>query len=336
MKTEVVFLKPLAPFHLQTGGLGHESTDIFPRADTISSALIYLWFRQFGEVPGFPEELPFRISSCFPVVVDSDGNRVQLYPKPIGVSIDPSKVEHKMFKSIDWIDEVLFEKWRHGDVVSNLFPEDANDKRLAFGGKVLLAEQRSFTSDKLYDQQARTRVTLDRVTSASVPFHYVQTHFSNSVLFSMHIQVEEKWKDTFMGLLRLLGDEGLGADRTVGMGHFSVLPEVLEREYTVNRKADKWLNLGVFNPGLKVAAINWEASAYAIVNRSGWVSGSSLRRSPVVAIAESALLATGTDGPPEGSVPMVLDSSSELIPESDRIAHDVYRDCRGFFIPTML
>jgi CRISPR-associated protein Csm4 len=152
----------------------------------------------------------------------------------------------------------------------------------------------------------------------------------------MHFQVEEQWRDTFMGLLRLLGDEGLGADRTVGMGHFSVLPEVIEREYAVNSKADKWLNLGVFNPGLKVAAIDWGASAYAILNRSGWVSGTSLRRSPVIAIAESALLVTGTGQAPQGAIPLVLDSTSDLIPEKDRIGYDIYRDCRGFFIPTKL
>ncbi|AXJ02440.1 CRISPR type III-A/MTUBE-associated RAMP protein Csm4 [Cyclonatronum proteinivorum] len=335
MKTEVVFLKPLAPFHLQTGGLSHESTDVFPRADTLSAALTYLWFRQYGEVPGFPHELPFRISSCFPVVVDEQGNQIQLYPKPLGVSIDPSSTDHKMFKSIDWIDEVLFEKWRIAGKDFMDIPSDANDKRLAFGGKVLLAEPRSFAADKLYDQLARTRVVLDRVTQASVPFHYVQTHFSASTLFSIHIQVDAAHKDTFMALLRLLGDEGIGADRTVGMGQFEVLPEVIEREYTEKEPVSKWFNLGIFNPGGQVGAIQWEDSVYSIVNRSGWVSGTSLRRSPVIAVGESALLKTAGASAPEGTIPLVLDKDSELIPEAVRIDHHVYRDCRGFFIPTM-
>lgn len=335
MKTEVVFLKPLAPFHLQTGGLSHESTDVFPRADTLSAALTYLWFRQYGEVPGFPDELPFTISSCFPVVVDKAGNRIQLYPKPIGINIDPSFVDHKMFKSIEWIDEILFEKWRiAGDKFMDI-PEDANDNRLAFGGKVLLAEPRSFEGSKLYDQLARTRVVLDRVTQASVPFHYVQTHFSSSVLFSIHTIVDEKYIDIFVGLLRLLGDEGLGADRTIGMGQFEVLPDVIEREYSSKAEVTRWFNLGVFNPGSKVGLINWEESNYSILNRSGWVSGTSLRRSPIVVVGESALLKTEHAETPNGIIALVLDKESELIPEQEKINHNVYRDCRGFFIPTM-
>jgi CRISPR-associated protein Csm4 len=151
------------------------------------------------------------------------------------------------------------------------------------------------------------------------------------VRFGLHFDVEEAHKETFFALLRLLGDEGIGADRTIGMGTFDVIDEIQNVSFKEISNPTHWFNLGIFNPGLESQKISWEESFYSLGQRSGWVSGTSLRRGAVPVIEESSVLKS--DSSPVGSVPMVLDHESKLIPEDKRISYSVYRDCRGFFIP---
>ncbi|HYX07731.1 MAG TPA: hypothetical protein VE912_13465, partial [Bacteroidales bacterium] len=112
---KAIYLRPLSPFHLQTGSLDHESVESFPKADTLSAAITFLWFREYRELSGFPDAIPFRISSMMPaVLINSD--YIRCYPKPIGLSIDPDKIDHKVFKNIQYVTEPVFEKWRSGNL----------------------------------------------------------------------------------------------------------------------------------------------------------------------------------------------------------------------------
>src|SRR5690625_4090369 len=97
METSIFYLKPDAPFHLQTGGADHETVDLYPRSDTLSAAISYLWFRQYGDIPGFPEQMPFQVSSVFPAI-KVDNSYKRLYAKPMGLKIDRNKQDHKGFK----------------------------------------------------------------------------------------------------------------------------------------------------------------------------------------------------------------------------------------------
>ncbi len=330
------YLKPKSPFHLQAGSLDHESVDEFPRSDTLSSALTSLWFREYGEVPGFPDQMPFQVSSTFPVL-ELNGEMKPFYPKPIGIAIKPDDVEHKLVKKVRYFDQPLFSRWANGDWKDAYWPVNSDDPRLD-GSKTLLAAEP--VSDSMWDKpllkkHVYTRVVLDRVTSASTPFHFVSVRYNAHVRLGILADIDPVHEASFTAMLRLLGDEGIGADRTVGMGQFE-LEGVEEAEPPVsNPGSGCWYNMGVFNPADDTAdtGISWEESAYGLQNRYGWVSGTSLRRRPLAVVTEASVLQSETR--PAGSVRVVLDPESDPIPEDQQgvINHKIYRDARGFLLP---
>lgn len=330
MKSSIFYLKPTAPMHLQTGGGDHESVDHYPRSDTFSAALSYWWFRQFGELPGFPEQPCFRCSSLFPAIQVA-GKVVRLYPKPAGIDIDPDKNNHKVFKKVRWVDEGFFEGWRTGAFNDSWLPENSGDSRLKRNGSVLVKEPATDVGrGPLQVIDALTRVTLDRVSAKSVPFHFVRVLYADDLLFWFYCDVNEKEMSRLISLIRLLGDEGIGADRTVGLGHYSF---ITSEEVTLPSATGKVMNLGLYNPtSEETQLINWQDSYYQLEKRSGWVTGKRLRRKPLTCVAENALLSV--DSTPRGSMRCVLDKEDPQIPEEVKPEYSVYRDCRGYFIST--
>lgn len=331
MQTKLIFLRPCSPFHLQTGGGDHESVDLYPRSDTLSAAITYWWFRQYGKVPGFPEQMPFRVSSLFPAITKRS-KILRLLPKPAGISIDPERHPHKVYKRVRWFDEALFEQWLAGADMTHFLPEASDDPRLKRDGEILVADPVSDSgTGPLLKTDARTRVTLDRLTNESTPFHFVRVFHSLDILLWFYVDLEPEKEERFMGLLRILGDEGLGADRTVGMGQFTIEHVQPVKAKTPPKRNSYQYNLGIFNPLPEEAEnINWLNSTYQLKTRTGWVSGKTLRRKPVPCIIENAVLFSETAL--KGNMPCVVDKDDELIPEEKRPDYSVYRDCRGYFI----
>lgn len=330
MVTKIYYLRPTAPFHLQTGGEDHETSELYPRSDTLSAAITYLWFRQNNKMSGFPEKIQFRLSSVFPAVQIS-GSYNKLFPKPAGLSIDGTKHNHKVFKKIRWFDEELFERWKQGEDISKYIPKTSKDTRLKRNGTVLVFNPEvDLGTGPLLKNDARTRVVLDRVNQTSTPFHFVSVYHAPDTLFWFYADIEEEVAGYFETMLRLLGDEGLGADRTIGMGSFEL--EAIESSSAGSSRGNKFFNLGIFNPLPEEAnAIEWQHSDYQLETRRGWVSGLPLRRRPVPCISENAVIRANEK--PAGNVVCVVEKESTLIPDHARPDYSIYRDCRGYFIP---
>ena len=331
MATKIIYLKPDGPFHLQTGGGDHETVDLFPRSDSVSAALTYWWFRQYGDISGFPDSLPYHISSVFPAIASGD-TLIRLFPKPLGIQIDPESQSHKVFKKIKWVDEALFQAWKNGDDLSRLIPEYSNSDNLKRNGAVWVKDSNiSLGTGPLAITDVRTRATVDRGTHATMPFQFVSAWYASDIHFWFYCRFHEEAETRFMSILRLLGDEGLGADRTVGMGNYSVLSSEEERK-SDHSETGKWFNLGLYNPdGIEFPEIEWRDSVYQLETRGGWVTGKSLRRKPLVCVAETSVLQFPS--PPKGTIARVLDKDDPDIPDEVRPGYSVYRDCRGFFIP---
>lgn len=344
---KVYTLKPLSPFHLQTGGLDHEKVDQFPRSDTLSAALMHLWARQNGSIPGLPAEPPFQVSSMYPCLLPEhkSGMAVKLFPKPKSIDYDSvgkgnADFNHKDFKGIQWMSEGLFlNSLKDAALLQKSFAKE----NIAFSGKVWLdADTIGVAKDyesALYKEHDRTRVVLDRETNAATPFHFITVEFQKAVGLFFIASVKSEYEKEFLFVLNLLGDEGLGADRTVGMGRFEVVAMADWKPGINSNKASRWLNLGMFNPTEETRqTINWSDSSYDLVNRGGWVSKSPLRRQSVRMIPDGAVFKS--DSKPKGRLVNVLDPLSPALTENQRkflelfgLDHPVYRDGRAFFIP---
>lgn len=330
MNSKTYILNPLAPFHLQTGGGDHESSDKYPRSDTLSSALLYWWFRQYGDVPGFPDQLPFRLSSAFPAIKTESGIK-RLYPKPSGIQIDQDQVAHKVFKNVEWFDEDLFQIWQQGNDLSEYLPVDSNDPHLKRAGKVLTKDPESDLGiGKLAEIDTRTRVVLDRLNSSSTPFHFVRIIHNSDIRLWFMADIDQNHGKQFNAMVRLLGDEGLGADRTVGMGRY-FLEDIQDADTSGKSDVSGYFNLGIFNPSdHEIEQIDWKQSFYELKNRGGWVSGKSIRRKPVPCIGENSIL--NIQQPLQGNVLCVVDKDDPNLSEM-KMEYSVYRDCRGYFLP---
>lgn len=332
MVHKIIYLKPQGPFHLQTGGGDHESVEQFPRSDTFSAALSYWWFRQYGAIDSFPETLPYHLSSLFPAI-GQPGGLVRLYPKPMDIAIDPESQSHKVFKNIKWLDEALFLSWKEGNDLSGIIPENSSSPNLKRKGQVWVKDaSMDLGQDALVQTDVRTRATVDRATHATVPFHFVSAAYPEDVFFWFFVSLKPEQESRFLALLRLLGDEGIGADRTVGMGCFSVEDiETFDTEEAAS--TGKWYNLGVYNPvGPEVSMINWKESFYQLENRGGWVSGTGIRRQPLVCVGENTILHASKK--PVGNVACVLRKDDPNLPDDvNKPDYSVYRDCRGYFLP---
>lgn len=332
MSDKIVYLKPEGPFHLQTGGGDHESVDNYPHSDTLSSAIIYWWLRQYGTIAGFPESLPYHHSSLFPAV-KANGGITRLFPKPAGIDIAPESQSHKVFKKIKWVDQELFQMWRDGRAITGLIPENSESPYLRRNGEVWVSNtEQDIGTGPLTGTDVRTRAIVDRDSHATTPFHFVSAVYARDLLFWLYLSIHSEDEPRFMAVLRLLGDEGLGADRTIGMGRFSIVD--IEPSDEVNGKdSGKWFNMGVFNPNSNVTSgVDWKESSYKLVTRGGWITGKSLRRQPVICVGENAAIASSRK--PTGNILCVLDKDDTNIPEHvDKPEFSVYRDCRGYFLP---
>jgi len=130
----------------------------------------------------------------------------------------------------------------------------------------------------------------------------------------------------FEASLSLLGDQGIGADRSAGKGFFSPKKSVIT--ISTPKNPDHFLTLSLVHPSQDEFNL---AKRYQIVERRGWVTsphgGRSLRQKSVRMLLEGSVF----KGEVQGDVPKVLDPLEEM-----GLRHPVYRWGKAFPLPCKL
>lgn len=331
MKFTYYQLKFTSPLHLGTNRPGFESTDEILHSDTLFSAVINMWallypddMNQFfpeggGESLDFPW---FQVSSAFPYFDSSF-----YFPKPFkrletddGESPKDPKIAKKI-KKLKYLDRALFEKAIRDE------PIRIEDDKFSGNGLFLNATPiPEMTPIAIYDVP---RVIKDRRSGATTPFNFTRIcfHEQAGLWFAAKFS-DEKWQKRFQAALNLLGDTGVGGDRSVGHGQFEVNGE---GTFTLNTPDDAkhCLTLSLYHP--KANEISWipEDAAYQLIERKGWVfAGRSkpLRRQTVRMFREGSLLSQPDNC--KGDLVRVLDKDS-----APGLNHHIYRYGLGFCIP---
>lgn len=331
-----VTLKPKSAWHLQTGGLEHERVDVLPRADTLSAALMSVSNTLYGngsiDINTFP-----RVSSIFPAIQQKNEIK-RLFFKPVVTSIqipDQELVALKTIKRCTWVTERVLLDVR---LQKQLIFSDLNPTTSKFGILSYNSENLSLNAP-LMQLNTRDRVTLDRVTSASVPFQFSAMYPSDSMLWHFEVEMQPTDLNYFKSLIQLLGDSGIGAERTVGLGQFELI-DIKEVEDAEILNANGFINMGMFNPNPELdTEIMWGESFYDIIHRQGWTSYPVLRRKSINMVAEGSVIKTNSS--PIGRLVKVLDPDDKEMTPSQKQAlshldHPVYRDGRGYFITCLV
>jgi CRISPR-associated protein Csm4 len=327
MSVYSVRLRPRGAFHLGERGIGYEETSELVHADTLFGALCSVWGLLYGEKavgedllpngPG-PWEPPFLFASAFP-----RAGSVRFYPKPL---LPPPHTDPAEWKEVRWISEDLFVAWLRRTPL-----RPAPDR--VHGGTVALTEDECETLRReLPDWQpdgplwkvARVpRVTLDVATHASELWHFGRLHFGPEC--GLHLWVDvRRLDDRLWTALRLLGDVGLGGDRSAGHGLFDL--EFSEETPPWPASDTRFVTLSPVYPcpphaPNQVAELLKDGCAYRLLTRTGWI-GTALatpyRRKAVRLIEEGSVL-TGSTHRVWGGL---ADVTPDQVPD---LPHRVYR-----------
>jgi CRISPR-associated protein Csm4 len=334
-----------SPFHFGERGVGIEESSVLLHSDTLFSALC-LSLRELGEDPEallkrFPrtapqasEPPPFRLSSAFPYA-----GEVCFFPRPM---LKPQGLEEiadptvgKTLKKIQFVSQVLFEALVAGSPVdSYLLGSDGKVRRdvLLQGGQVWVTpgeleklrpfEEKETATIRLWEEQTTYRVTVDRGTNRSQVYQAGRVRFASGCgLFFLVDYEDTGWKGCLEKAMRVLGDAGVGGERSSGHGQFDL--EVSPSFHLAEPEgANGYATLSLYWPTEpEVQSDVLEGASYGLVNRRGWLGspdGMNLRRREVRMLVEGSVLRHR----PEGALADV----KPLDPAPVRnVPHDVWR-----------
>jgi CRISPR-associated protein Csm4 len=317
--------------------VGLEATRTYIPADTLFSALCMAWRELYGaeDLSGqlldrfTAGQAPFFLTSAFPLAAG-----VRFYPRPLlqGL-VRPAEGEEKSFKGVKFLSEGIFVRLIAGETLTFRRENTING-----GAAWTTPDERKrlepWTDDEagdivLWRTAVVPRVTLDRITSASEIWHFGETALAPGagLWFGVELSLarEDEPVRRLEASLRLLGDHGLGGERSAGHGLFVTaraepltLPDV--------PGANHFITLAPVCPGhaAEAAALTGKLAAYDLLPRRGWVTsleGGSLRRRTVWMFGDGSLL-TGTGQPRPGRL-------ADVTPDA-LTAHRVYRYGLGF------
>lgn len=322
-----------SPAHFGELGIGLEKTSERVRSDTLFSAWVSSYARIFKN-PGIETLLqqfptadqpnltpPFRLSSTF-IYRQQGGDYIYYLPRP---SVKPPKssqeIDFTQIKTIKKLRYLPLEMWRNWYQLGTVGEENYEDllKEYSLAFKI---------------GQPVPKVAVDRTTRAT---NFYQTGFvqfnweknQSGLYFIINFpQKNDELENQLYAALELLGDEGLGGERSSGAGQFQ--PEWLEI-------SDTWEQVLDFSQQTHHALISvfWDdnleglitdKTSYEIIERGGWISsspyGHQKRRKMVRMFAEGSVFPI----PPQGKL-------ADVTPPGFKELHSVYRSGISLSLP---
>lgn len=317
------------PFHVDGRGVGfYEASEPFIRSDTLSAALLSTWALLDPAGAGQrAAEPPFRVSSCFPYWRDRF-----FLPRSVAsfaLRLPETRLdEHKALKKIQWLTPEL---WKQAAVAAEHWQppvtiEPAKKMTVWQGVLALPTEQAHDLPERLWAEEERPRLAVERTSNSPIEgalFHFGRVYFQpeGGLYFLAHFD-DPACRAEFEAVLSLLGDQGLGADRTSGSGFFTWEP--VKSPQLPPLSDGPAIALSLVNPAPEDCQDDWLRDAkYNLINRGGWIAYSGLRRRRVRMFTEGSEFVR----PLQGRVVDVTPDMPDNLPP-----HRVYRDGRGFFV----
>lgn len=227
MKTYLYHLEFPAGAHFGRQGIGLEETqESFP-SDSLVSALINA-FSLMGEAEEVVEALrgespPFLLSSLFPYGPDgpdTEGKRLYALPRPLTMPCvkDPGVLQSagKDLKKIRYLVPSDVVRWLDERPLSEDEIQDVRTRAAR-----LAKPWNEETGEGWRAVFLRPRVALDRISQNSAIWWCGEVHFRPGAgLYGLVRCEDESWRARLDAAFRLLGDMGLGGERTYGLGIF--------------------------------------------------------------------------------------------------------------------
>lgn len=262
----------------------------FIRSDTLASAIYVANAQLTGTTPPIEWFDKFKLSSAFPYYKGE-----LFFPKPFAklpaINDDDNKISGKAYKKIKYLGKSYFERVLKGGE-GKIEKEHIKN---GFVSEMFLPNE----NPRILESGITQRVRVNYGDDAE-PFFIDKIYFGADagLYFLLQDSFDASEKELFYNALVHLGQNGIGTDRSVGNGHFTVSTEEITIE--IPEKTNAQINLGLLCPTEKDQhnILSDENSQYSLVKRSGWIASptkidfTSWRKNSIYMLAEGSALHT--------------------------------------------
>ena len=248
-------LKFNGPFHLGRGlPNDYGSSEVILHSDTIKAALFSMAVRLDISWANKSRDFhhAFFVSTAYPYYRET-----YFFPRPLHIgSIDIEGMgemeARKIQKGIKYIDKPLFEMVLNGEPVPVISEDQIMDKAFAFSKSL----SHPTTKEKFFATEVQQRVRVgssDTEEVKTLPYFtdriYLNEEAGYFILLDFVDPENKEFSQFLLACFRLLGDEGIGTDRSSGNGMFEVLDsEFAEFNLTVPENSQNYMTMGLFCP----------------------------------------------------------------------------------------
>jgi len=270
------------PVRFGASGIGLEETSLTLDSDGLASAFLNALAVQEGPaaVAGFINESldgkpPAVFSSLFPFGPDADNPKATLYALPRPLAAPPAAPEvlrglGKDLKKVRWLTPQDAARWLGEAELS----KDELETITQYARK-LARPWDDEARQGWFAEELRPRVALDRDTQSSNLWACAAVRFAPGAGLYGLVNLRDDWRDRWLGAMRLLGEMGLGGERTYGFGEFQIAgPESLDESWQplLAGRSRRFLLLSTYFPASGEKPLLSEAlEAWDAVERRGYV-----------------------------------------------------------------
>ena len=319
-------LKFHSSFHIDSGTAVDGPSETFIRSDTLFSALVSAAKKFYGDevAPKLLEPKAVILSSAFPFYKDE-----LFLPKPLHFFPEDLKEYEmiKVFKKAKFISKDLLLKILKNEKIN----EEYFNRDYILDGcwRMIRNEKDKDEEDKIFEDREIPHIVMDRVTNQTQIFYKTEVYFHKNAGLYFIAEVKGELLQKFETVLRFLGDEGIGADRTIGKGLFEI-EEIQNLNLELNTESDYYYSLSLYSPSKdEFDQIEPKKSFYDFTIRGGWISNNTLNRKSLRMFVEGSVLKLANKQKPFGCLHKVL----EQIEYKNDLQYDIYRSGQALFLP---
>jgi CRISPR-associated protein Csm4 len=334
------------PVRFGASGIGLEETDLTLDSDGLTSAFLNALAAAEGSaaVEAFLGETqaggaPAVFSSLFPFGPDPFQGKGTAWTLPRPLSAPPAspgalRYLGKKLKQLRWLCPEDAARWLGAEEIE-LEGLEALCQRSQHLAATIGAELESHPGKTAgwYIKELRPRVALDRSTAASNLWACAAVRFAPGAGLYGLVRLEEAWQERWLSTMRLLGDMGLGGERTYGFGEFRLSgPQPLGDEWQplLNLPSGRHLLLSAYYPAPEeLGSLAESLEAWKVLERRGYVvsgrQATTFKRKRVRLLVAGSVLRRSLKG---DLVDVTPDDHEAL-----GLRHRVYRSGLALFLP---
>lgn len=345
------------PVHFGEVGIGIEETTERVRSDTLYSAIMSLYARLYDRdrlqtlINRFittPKSPPFRLSSSFLYrQIEPRSQTIFYLPTPLSrpnnYPIHDDLSIRKAFQKLEFLPLNIWQRWYQGSGISLADIQEIKQQQTQEKNRSRQLEQAGlFDYKQAFRRNVVPKVALDRVTHASNFYHTGFVKFNNDptkeqsgLYFLIQLPDESSAIESELySVITLLGEEGLGGERSSGAGQFEIKDWMNPADADPQKPwLQTWNSVLNHTQGNHHSLISlfWQkklppdlitpTTRYTIQERGGWAIGVAQRRHKVHMLTEGSVFSI----PPIGELAPVTPSTFKT--------HEIYRSGISLSLP---